>query len=172
MKGTIAKCLEELVEQKFGTAKWQESLKAAGLPESQVYTVLSDVDDYEFRALLKAISRVLSIPMAQLMDEFGEHWSAVYAPKIYAPYYSGAKNARELLLSLDHVHEVMTKSTKFGRPPRFRYEWKGENLLIMHYQSERAFIDLMPGLIRGVGKYFHEKLTARIVASSVYVKFL
>lgn len=47
MKGTIATCLQELVEQKFGVPKWHESLKAAGLPESQVFTVLR-------RALIQA----------------------------------------------------------------------------------------------------------------------
>lgn len=171
MRGTIATCLQELVEQKFGSAKWHESLKAAGLAESLVFTVLSEIDEADFRVLLKGVSSALSMSMAQLMDAFGEHWSTIYAPKMYAPYYSGLKNSRELLLNLDHIHEVMTKSTN-SRPPRFRYEWKGEKLLIMHYQSERGLIDFMPGLIRGVGKYFNEKLTARIVGRSVYIEFL
>ena len=88
------------------------------------------------------------------MEAFGEYWCTVYGPNIYVAYFSDAKSARELLLNLDHIHEVMTKSIKFARPPRFRYEWKGDKLLIMHYESFRGLLALMPGLIRGVGKCY------------------
>jgi Haem-NO-binding len=61
--------------------------------------------------------------------------ATVYAPNVYQTYYSGVKSARELLLNLDHIHEVMTKSIEFARPPRFRYQWKEEKHLIMHYSD-------------------------------------
>jgi hypothetical protein len=47
----------------------------------------------------------------------------------------------------------------------------GHQLLVMHYTSARGFIDLMPGLIRDVGKYYNEKLRVRIVGNAVYVQF-
>ena len=68
-------------------------------------------------------------------------------------------------------HEVMTKSIKLARPPRFRYEWKGDKLLIMHYDSSRRLVALMPGLIRGLGKYYKERLTVRVVGNAVHVRF-
>jgi hypothetical protein len=171
MKGTIVKCMEELVEQKFGEAKWKECLKAAGILESRTFTILSDIDDKQVRAIMTSIARVLFVPMEQVFDDFGEYWSCVYAPRVYAPYFAGAHNARELLLNLDHIHEVMSKSVKLATPPRFGYEWRGHQLLVMHYQSARGFIDLMPGLIRDVGKYYNEKLRVRIVGNAVYVQF-
>jgi hypothetical protein len=48
----------------------------------------------------------------------------------------------------------MTKPVKFARPPRFGYEWQGEKHLIMHYESGRGLVAPMPGLIRGLGKYY------------------
>jgi hypothetical protein len=147
MKGTIVVCLEQLVTTKFGIEKWKEALRRAGMPESRTFTMLCDVDDTDAMRIMRSLSQVVSLSMEQTMDAFGEYWSTVYAPNVYGAYFSGAKTARELLLQLDHIHEVMTKSSHSTRPPRFRYEWKEENLLVMHYQSPRGLVALMPGAV-------------------------
>jgi hypothetical protein len=171
VKGTILKCLEELVTEKFGAQKWKESLEKAGIAEGRTFTMLCDVDETEFMQIMKGFASVACLSMEQTMEAFGEHWSMVYAPTVYAAYFSTAKSARELLLNLDHIHDVMTKSMKSTRPPRFRYEWQGDKLLIMHYESKRGLVALMPGLIRGLGKHFNEKLTVRTVGNAVHVQF-
>jgi hypothetical protein len=171
MKGTIVKCLQELVTKKFGAEKWKESLRKAGIAEGRTFTMLGDVDEAEFMQIMKGVAGAASLSMEQTMEAFGEHWSTVYAPTVYAAYFSTATSARELLLNLDHIHDVMTKSMKSARPPRFRYEWTGDKLLIMHYESKRGLVALMPGLIRGVGKYFNEKLTVRAVGNAIHVEF-
>jgi len=171
MKGTIVKCMEELVTNKFGEGKWKESLKKAGIPEWRCFTTFCDVDEAEVMGIMEGIAGAASLSMEQLMEAFGEYWSTVYGPHIYGAYFSDAKRARELLLNLDHIHEVMTKSIKFACPPRFRYEWKGDKLLIMHYESFRGLVALMPGLIRGVGKYYRENLTVKVVGRAVHVQF-
>jgi hypothetical protein len=65
----------------------------------------------------------------------------------------------------------MTKSIRFARPPRFRYEWMGDKFLIMHYDSFRGLVALLPALIRGVGKYYKENLTVTVVGNAVHVQF-
>jgi hypothetical protein len=171
MKGTIVNCLEEFVTRKFGAEKWKESLERAGIPGSRIVTLLGDVDEAEFVRMMEGVVEVTSQSMEQTMEGFGEHWSVVYAPRVYAAYFSTAKSARELLLNLDHIHDVMTKSMKAARPPRFRYGWQGEKHLIMHYESRRGLVALMPGLIRGVGKYFKEKLSVETIGNAVHVRF-
>jgi hypothetical protein len=172
MKGSIVKCMEEMVTEKFGAQKWDESMDRAGIPaERRNFTVLSDVKDADVHAIMKGISQTTSLNMPQVMDAFGEYWSTVFAPRVYAAYFSSAKSARELLLNLDHIHETVTKSIKFAHPPRFTYEWKGDKRLIMHYNSRRGMVALMPGLVRGVGKHFKEKLSVRVEGNAVYVDF-
>lgn len=171
MKGTIVKCLEALVTEKFGAEKWEESLVRAGFPEWKTFTMLSDVHETEFLRIMEGAAGATSLSMEQAIETFGEYWSSVWAPRVYGPYFSSAKNARELLLNLDHIHEVMTKSMKSARPPRFRYEWKGDKLLIMHYESHRRLVALLPALIRGLGKYYNEKLTAKVVGNAVHIQF-
>jgi hypothetical protein len=171
MKGTIVKCLEEVVTERFGDEKWRESLKRAGFSEAKIFTMLGDVDEANFMRIMKGVASAASLSMEQTMEAFGEHWSTVYGPHVYGAYFSTAKNTRELLLNLDHIHEVMTKSMKSARPPRFRYEWKGDKHLIMHYESSRRLVALMPALIRGVGKHYNEKVTVRTVGNAVHVEF-
>jgi Haem-NO-binding len=171
MKGTIVKCMENLVVEKFGAVKWKESLKKAGIVEERTYTTFCDVEETEFPRIMKGVAEATSQTVEQVTEAFGEYWSTVYAPNVYQAYYSGVKSARELLLNLDHIHETMTKSIKSAHPPRFLYEWKEEKLLIMHYESRRGLVGLMPGLIRGVGKYFGEKLTVRMVGNAIHVRF-
>ncbi|MGO9404414.1 MAG: heme NO-binding domain-containing protein [Terriglobales bacterium] len=172
MRGTIIKCMEDLVIEKFGSRKWKESLEKAGVTDGRTFTAFCDVEETEFTRILEGVAETTFLSTEQVMDAFGEYWSTVYAPNVYQAYYSGAKSARELLLNLDHIHEVMTKLVKFARPPRFRYEWKGEKHLIMHYESVRGLVALMPGLIRGVGKYYKENLTVSVIGNAVHVHFL
>lgn len=171
MKGTIVKCIEELVSGKFGVSKWKESLKKAGLPETKTYSTLDDVPDSEVMALIKSASEVSALPMSQVMSAFGEYWSTVYGPRIYKSFFDSAKSTRELLLKLDDIHVGMTRTMKSARPPRFTYEWHGEKHLVMHYKSDRGLAALMPGLVSGLGKYYKDCPSVRLSGGDVHIMF-
>jgi hypothetical protein len=171
MKGTILKCMEELVTKKFGAPKWKDSLKHAGLNENVIFMTTSDVPDAQVLSVMKGISTATSLSMDQVTEAFGDYWSTVYAPGIYGVYFEKAKNTRELLLNLDHIHTTMTKSMKGAAPPHFKYEWKSEKELVMHYESPRGLVMLMPALIRGVAKYYKEKLNVEAVGNTLHVRF-
>lgn len=171
MKGTIAKCIEELVTSKFGAPKWKEVLKTAGFSDFKLFSTMEDVPDGEVIKLITAVSTVSGLPMTAVYEAFGEYWSTVYAPKVYGVYFSKAKSTREFLLSLDEIHVSMTKTIQNAHPPRFTYEQKGPNDLVMHYKSARGLVALMPGLIAGLGKHFKDRPTAKVVGNDVHVHF-
>ncbi len=170
MKGTIVKCLEELVRSKFGEPKWKEILAKAGMPPTAIFMTTTVVADADVMKLIQATTAVLKITQEQAFEAFGEHWSTQYAPSIYGMYFDKAKNAREFLLNLDQVHVAMTKNAG-ASPPRFKYEWKSEKHLVMTYASPRGLVALMPGLIRGVGKYYKERLDVSLTGNDVHIKF-
>jgi len=171
MKGTIGKCIEDLVVSKFGNAKWMECLKKANLSENRHFSTLEDVPDKDILALVHAVADVAKLTEAQVMDAFGEYWSTVYAPTVYKTYFTMAKSTREFLLSLDNIHVSMTKTIKNAHPPRFNYEWKDEKNLVMHYKSERGLAALMPGLIKGLGKYYKDSPTVSVKGNDVSIRF-
>jgi hypothetical protein len=158
MKGAIVQCLGELVSTRFGENKWQESLEKAGMSRTSFFMPLSNIDDVDVMKLLKSVCNVTHITPAQAADAFGDYWVNVYAPKIYTVYYKGSNCAKELILKMDGVHDIVTKNIPNARPPRFEYNWKDDRTLIIDYKSHRGMIDIFVGLIKGVGKYYNENL--------------
>jgi hypothetical protein len=170
MKGTIVKCLEELVKTKFGEDKWKAILAKAGMDSHAVFMVTAVVPDGDVLKLVGATAEVLGIPPQAAMDAFGEYWSLTYAPKMYSVYFDKAKSAREFLLNMDKVHITITK-TAGATPPHFTYEDKGPKELVMHYQSPRGLVALMPGLIQGVAKYYKEKVVVKLSGNALHITF-
>jgi hypothetical protein len=171
VKGTIVKCMQDMIVDRYGADKWKESLRNAGTQENRLFTAMEDVTDKEVHAIMAGIGKTLSLSMTQVMDAFGEFWSTIYAPKVYSIYFDKAKSTREMLLNLDHIHVTVTKTIASAHPPRFRYEWQGDNHLVMHYESNRGLVALMPGLIRGLGKYYKDNPTVTVTGNAVHVLF-
>jgi hypothetical protein len=167
MKGTILKCLQEMVESRFGKPEWQEILKDAGFKGPQLFSLSADVDEGKAVGLFASAARVLEISAEHAADAFGDYWVNDYAPRVYQTIYARHKSARDFLLAMDAVHVMVTESVPNARPPRFDFEEQGKTLLVT-YKSKRGLIDLYIGLVRGVGKRFNtqleiQKLSARQV---------
>jgi hypothetical protein len=154
MKGTILRCLQEMVESRFGKDEWQGILSDAGLKGAQLFSMSADVDEGNALALFASTERVLEISAAQAADAFGDYWVNEYGPRIYQTLYARHTSAREFLLAMDGVHVMVTESMPNARPPRFDYETQGEKTLLVSYKSQRGLIDLYIGLARGVGRRF------------------
>ena len=172
MKGTIVICLEELVCTKFGQEPWQRALKEAGIKPPRMFMPFEDVDDSAVMKVVQAVCHTLNLSLIQAADAFGEYWVSTYSQKLYGQYYERYTTAREFLLALDSIHVVMTKTMENARPPRFVCEWKDENTLLMRYSSQRDLIDFAVGLVKGIGKFYHENLNvAKLGNDRIQVTF-
>lgn len=165
MKGVIALCLKEVVVEHYGADQWQAIVAHAGHSKDPMILPIADIDDQVVIGLLTSTCQVLNISLEQATDAFGDHWVNVYSQKMYRAYYDGARSAREMLLKMDDIHVMVTRHIPGSHPPRFEYEWEDEKTLIMKYKSERGLIDLLVGLIRGIGKLYRENLTVTKLSS-------
>ncbi len=165
MKGVIVKCLQDLVETKFGKEKWQEIRKEAGVPMGTLILVSSDMPDAQALEILAAAERVLGISSVEAADAFGEHWMMVYAPKIYGAVFRNTTGARDFLLKMNDLHKVVVERFENATPPRFDYAWEDDDTLVMTYHSKRGLMDIFAGLAKGVGLYFKEPLTVTRLGS-------
>lgn len=159
MKGTIVKCLEELVVTHFGKDKWEKSLEDAGLRKTTMFIAVSDVDDAMVMKVVGAVCANLGITLPQAADAFGDYWVNTYSQKMYGQFYQKNKTAKDFLQDMDNVHVNMTKTMKDAKPPRFNFEWKDAKTLVVNYHSTRGLIDFAIGLTKGVGKYYNEQLS-------------
>jgi hypothetical protein len=158
MKGVILMCLANLVMEKFGRDKWEDSLEKAGFPRTTFFLATQDIEDALTMKVIDSTCKVLNITTEQAAMAFGDYWVNDFAVKIYQPFYRGPKSAKEFLLNLDKVHVMTTQTVPNAHPPRFDYEWKDEKTLIMTYKSPRGLIDFFIGLVHGVAKHFNENL--------------
>lgn len=161
MKGTIVKCLEEMVTTQFGAAQWKKSLEDAGSKAATLFLPFDDIDDAVVLNVITAVCNNLKLSLAQAADAFGMYWVNVYSQKMYPQYYAKHRTAKDFLLNLDALHVTMTKTLKNARPPRFEYAWRDPKTLIMHYKSHRGLIDFAVGLVKGIGKFYQEELEVK-----------
>lgn len=158
MKGAIVQCIGDLVKSNFGNDKWEKTLETAGISKTSFFTPIQNVDDEKVMKIIESVCKVANISPAQASDAFGDYWVNVYAPKLYGSYFKGANTSKELLLKMDDIHDKVTKNIPNALPPRFEYEWKNDKTLILKYKSKRGLIDILLGLVKGVGKYYKEDL--------------
>jgi hypothetical protein len=166
MKGTIVRCLADLVHDRWGAETWKKILKDAGVSESDktILLPISDVDDRVALQLLQSTAKVLRVSSQDAADAFGEYWCCTYAPKLYKAILQRFQSAREMILGMDRVHVELTASMPNARPPRFEYLWKSDSTLIVTYKSHRNLVEVYMGLARGVGKFFKEPMTVKQTA--------
>ncbi|MEM1418387.1 MAG: heme NO-binding domain-containing protein, partial [Myxococcota bacterium] len=58
-----------------------------------------------------------------------------------------------------------------ARPPRFQYDESDPTKLVMHYNSERGLVALMPGLAKGIGQYYGEEVEVSLDGNAVNIEF-
>ena len=159
MKGTVHKCIEKLITEKFGLATWQTCLEAVGLEEDHIFMMNDDVDEaLTMKLVTEVIPSVTRLSLQQVLDAFGHYWINDYASQIYKPYFEGCHSSRELISKLDFIHESLTKNIPNARPPRLRYEWLDGQTVSLTYVSDRGLIDLFISIAKGVGDYYKETL--------------
>jgi hypothetical protein len=172
MKGVIAIALKELVSSRFGEGKWCEALKNAGIENEPLILPVSDLDDALVLKVVDGVCTALDISMEQATDAFGDYWVSEYSQKTYKSVYRDCDTARDFLLKMDEVHVSMTQNMQGARPPRFEYQWENDETLVMTYRSHRGLIGFMIGLIKGVGKFYGEKLKVnRLSDEQVRISF-
>ena len=80
MKGVIANCLEEFVNNRFGKMIWQKALEDAGLKPMTMFLVFDDIDD----ALIEGLSQNQDFfSMLLSNDEMKQQVLGIFSDEIY-----------------------------------------------------------------------------------------
>lgn len=161
MKGVIVSSLKNMIQDNHDRQTWKNILKRTNLPDNMLVKATDDIDDNTVIKIFQSTCNELKIPFNQLADIFGDYWVNTFASKLYMVYFIGKTSAKEFLLSMDEIHTRTTNKIENAHPPRFDYNWQNDNTLIMTYKSERGLINLLVGLIKGVGKYYKEELDVK-----------
>lgn len=161
MRGLIFTQFLEMVENHYSPEMVDDIIEDSGIPSGGAYTAVSKYDHKELHDLGVALAQRTNQTISDILIEFGDY---VFAPLYdkYKPLFKDKSGAMQFLLEIDtDIHKEMRKLYPDALLPNIHCRMEG-NVLIMEYQSDRHFADLVHGLILGVARYFGETLKIEI----------
>ncbi len=164
MKGVILQAIRNLITEKLGKDKWKEISRNLNIPS--IVSPGSDIEDEKILKLIDTIAQELSTSKEKVIDMFSNYWISNFAPRIYSIHYQRCKDAKSFILALDNIHKYATSHLPGASPPRFTYEEKDPNTIIMTYHSTRRLTYLWKSLIKAIGDYFKEPLKIKEISDN------
>ena len=156
MKGTVVKAAEKLVISQFGVDVWEKVLEKSGLDIDHTFLIRDDIDDALVMKVIGSIAEVGNLTLEQVLGAFAKYWIHTYTPEVYPSFKFDS--AKEFIKNVQSVHDVMTASVPNAKPPRFDYDWKSDDELLMTYTSSRGLIDLAILMAKEIGVRYNEEL--------------
>ncbi|KAL4230720.1 Guanylate cyclase soluble subunit beta-1 [Mactra antiquata] len=176
MYGFVNHALELLVIRRFGQEKWEEVKREAKLIMDGKFIIRSLYDDQATYDVVGAASKVLGLPAAFLLEEFGKMFFDFCKESGYTKILKvlGA-NTREFLQNLDALHDHLATIYPGMQAPSFRCS-DGKDALILHYYSDRPGLEnIVIGIVKAVAKNLHnsevEVKVIKTKAESDHVQF-
>ncbi|MDW7694649.1 heme NO-binding domain-containing protein [Flammeovirgaceae bacterium SG7u.111] len=167
MKSVIPLAIKETYEKYFGSEDWGIVLQKAGFDPKTVFFSHKNTEDKEVMALLKAVMDHKGLTINQLSDVFGDYWVNDFASRHYFAFYQRASSAKDFLMKMNDVHDKIGAKVEGSKPPKFTFNELPDGAMEMGYISERNLIDLVVGLVKGVGKRFGEEIKVTKLSSSL-----
>jgi Haem-NO-binding len=158
MKGIVFSEFIEMVDEKFSIEISQRLLDEVDLPSGGAYTSIGAYDPQEMVDMVSKLSEISSLPVPELLKEFGRHLLHRFADT-FPVFFDGMNSAFDFLPQVDgYVHVEVKKLYSDAELPSFSCVSPEPGRLEMTYRSVRNLPDLAEGMILGVIEHFHESL--------------
>ena len=159
MYGMIHKAIKDMVSTTHGADVWKTIATDAGAEDDDFLSLRSYDDEVCYR-LVGSTAKILDVPAAQCLEQFGRFWVLTTAAQNYGPMLRSFGNETiQLLEHLNQMHERISSTFVGYRPPRFNIERIGDRECRLHYFSIReGLTPFVNGLLEGLGEYFDEDI--------------
>jgi predicted hydrocarbon binding protein len=146
-----------VIDRHGGLETWRALLKASGQSPHKIYFQTGEYPDEEIVALAKSASEALSLPLADVLEDFG----TFVGPSLLSFYhmYMGDpewKTFDVIENASGRIHDVIHKHNPNRKPPLLKAKRLSDNRMIVTYRSERKMCPVVRGIIRGMGDHFGE----------------
>ena len=156
MKGIVFNMLNEMVEGVFGFEFWDEVITENDLESEGIYTSAGTYSDEEILQLVSTISEKKSIPIPDLLYQFGL-FSFDYFKNNYEHFFK-QDSSKKFLESVDPIiHVEVKKLYPSAFVPEFQYQYPDSKTMVMTYTSPRKLFDYAHGLIDATIKHFPQE---------------
>ncbi|MEZ4236499.1 MAG: heme NO-binding domain-containing protein [Myxococcota bacterium] len=165
MYGLVNQAMQDLVVARHGQETWDRIRAAANVPHER-FAAMTAYDDAVTYRLVGVASEVLDVPVPELLHAFGRYWVQYTASAGYGRLLTMAGDDLPTFLSqLDALHARVGLTCPELRPPGFRVDRDGDDL-VLHYWSDRpGLAPMVVGLIEGLGERFGTPVAATLERS-------
>jgi hypothetical protein len=159
MHGIIFAELRNYAETKHGKGTWNQLLKKAGL-DNRVYLPIKAYPDTEVVGLIEAASTMVGLPVAEVLEDFGE-FIAPALMKMFGHLLLPEWKTIDVIDNTEGaVHSVVRAKNPSAKPPELQTVRRSYDEVVLTYTSPRKMCALAIGIGRGLANYFHENITA------------
>ncbi len=156
MKGVVFTQYLEMVEEKFGFDISDEMIEKSGV--SGVYTQAGNYPATDLLAMVKSLSEITNISVADLVFTYGEHLFEILI-KIYPEPVKKYNNSFEFISNVESVvHPEVKKLYPDSDLPTFELLSMDEKKMVIVYKSSKPMMDFAKGLMIGCAKHYNEDL--------------
>ena len=120
MYGIVNKAIEDLVKANFGEEKWEAVKERSGI-DVDFFISNEPYDDSLTYQLAGAVSEEMNMPVAQVLEAFGEWWILKTGMEKYGGLMqAGGNNLKEFLINLPAFHNRIMLIYPKLTPPEFK----------------------------------------------------
>jgi len=157
MHGIIFSELKKYVDIKFGGSTWNDLLDESGV-SSRVYAPVKIYPDQDIAALVSAASRMTTIPVPDILEDFGQF----IVPDLIKVYGHLSKPEWKTLDFIEHteetIHRVVRLKTPGADPPALQCNRLSPDEIVLIYSSPRKMCSLAKGIAKGVARHYNEQI--------------
>lgn len=160
MYGLVNRGIEDMVTQQFGREAWKSIKRDAGV-EVDVFVRMEAYPDELTYNLVGSASRILELPVPDILDGFGRFWTQYTGREGYGEFLEAAGSSLwEFLHNLDELHSRVGLIYPKLTPPSFSCSEVTEQSLVLHYYSQReGLAPMVIGLLQGLSLMFDTPVT-------------
>ncbi|MGR9054139.1 MAG: heme NO-binding domain-containing protein [Gammaproteobacteria bacterium] len=161
MKGLVFTEFIEYVDNRFSFETSENLIEISDLPSEGVYTSVGTYEFRELETLVRNLSYLTDVPVAEILREFGRHLFRHFLIS-FPIFFEGIKSTLAFLPRVqDYIHLEVRKLYPDAELPDFICNVPAQGQLIMVYRSTRNLEDLAEGLIQASIDYFGDSLTVK-----------
>lgn len=158
MHGVILSNFKRYLDDFIGQEAWSEVVDGAGL-EGTTYMPVAMYPDEEMEALLRAAELATGLRRDDLLADFAE-WAMGPMIDMYKAMLPVDAGAMVFLLGLQGIHErILRLKDPAASAPPIEVVQCGEDMLEIHYRSQRNMAAMVQGAVKGVASYFDESVS-------------
>jgi len=157
MKGVLPKLMQEYIRKEYGEKAYRRMQDELGDP---VFLASDSYPDGVIDQMAEAVSQASGASKRQILYKLGSYTPEAFH-RMYPAYFKNIKNLKSFLLSMNDVHQRVTRDMPGARPPRFTFEDKGDTLF-MNYHSKRKLFDYFEGVLNGSAAFFKTRTEIKV----------